>query len=166
LFTAVSQLEEPKKRPADLLLDDVRLWLRTDEHALAGGLATKLSEGEGRAIQLLTPPPKPPADPPSGQRTPPVIIDPPKPGWRAVSASKRERLTAKEFQGTVDDLAKTLKENPVPHQFSWVNSGENWTGECALAMRRQEGIGSQGLAESVGTSCQTGRGIVPRKFIA
>ncbi len=31
-------------------------WLKTDEHALAGGLAAKLSEAESRAIRLLTPP--------------------------------------------------------------------------------------------------------------
>ena len=38
-------------------------WLKTDEHALAGGLAAKLSEAEGRAIKLLTPPKTDRADP-------------------------------------------------------------------------------------------------------
>jgi hypothetical protein len=38
------------------LIQDVCSWLKTDEHALAGGLASKLSEAEGRAIKLLTPP--------------------------------------------------------------------------------------------------------------
>ena len=57
------------------LIRDVVTWLKTDEHALAGGLASKLSEAEGRAIKLLTPPkpvtPKPtkpePQQPESGR---------------------------------------------------------------------------------------------------
>ena len=44
-MAAVSTVEygDPKTE-ADLLLDDVRGWLRADEHAVAGGLAAKLSE--------------------------------------------------------------------------------------------------------------------------
>ncbi len=58
LFSAVSQIDDARKTNADLLLDDVRSWLKSDEHALAGGVAAKLSEAEGRAIKLLTPPKK------------------------------------------------------------------------------------------------------------
>ena len=56
MFSAVAQLQDERKTEADLLIQDVCGWLKMDEHALAGGLAPKLSEAEGRAIKLLTPP--------------------------------------------------------------------------------------------------------------
>ena len=56
LFMAVGQIQDQRKADADLLIQEVSKWLKTDEHALAGGLASKLSEAEGRAIKLLTPP--------------------------------------------------------------------------------------------------------------
>ena len=55
LFEAVAQIGDKRKTDATLLLDDVRSWLKMDEFALAGGLSDKLSEAEGRAIQLLKP---------------------------------------------------------------------------------------------------------------
>ena len=56
LFSAVAMIAGAKKAEADQLLQDVCTWLKTDEHALAGGLASKLTEAEARAIKLLTPP--------------------------------------------------------------------------------------------------------------
>ena len=56
LFSAVAQIQDQRKTDADILIQDVCGWLKADEHALAGGLASKLSEAEGRAIKLLTPP--------------------------------------------------------------------------------------------------------------
>ena len=47
-------------------------WLKADEHALAGGLASKLSEAEGRAIKLLTPPKPADPDPILGQE---MVVD-------------------------------------------------------------------------------------------
>ena len=58
LFSAVSQLADHRKTDAELLVQDVCTWLKNDEHAIAGGLAGKLSDAEGRAIKLLTPPRK------------------------------------------------------------------------------------------------------------
>src|SRR5262249_57431214 len=64
LFSAVAQLQDDRKTAAELLIQDVCTFLKTDEHALVGGLASKLSDAEGRAIKLLTPPPPPPPPPP------------------------------------------------------------------------------------------------------
>src|SRR5205823_1239512 len=80
LFSAVAQLTDHRKTDADLLLDDVRSWLKVDEHALAGGLAPRLSEAVDRAIRLLTPPKQPVVLPPI---TPPVV-PPPSPGWKII----------------------------------------------------------------------------------
>ncbi|MBN9519352.1 hypothetical protein J0H58_12655 [bacterium] len=106
LFTAVSQIDDARKTAADLLLDDVRSWLRTDEHALAGGIAAKLSEAEGRAIKLLTPPKQP--------TVPPVVPPPPpsSPGWKAVQSDGKARLTEKELMAAAEELAVRLRENP------------------------------------------------------
>jgi Family of unknown function (DUF6079) len=99
LFAAVAQLTDHRKTDADLLLDDVRSWLKVDEHALAGGLAPKLSEAVDRAILLLTPI-KPPPPPP-----------PPQPGWKIVGNESKTRLTEKEASATVEELLRKLKAN-------------------------------------------------------
>lgn len=113
LFSAVSQIEDARKTNADLLLDDVRLWLRSDEHAVAGGVASKLSEAEGRAIKLLTPPkqptvpnvtPLPPVQPPQPQ--------PSGPDWRIVQTDAKARLTEKDLLGAAEELVRKLRENP------------------------------------------------------
>jgi len=103
LFSAVSQLADHRKTEADLLLDDVRSWLKADEHAIAGGLAAKLSEAENRAIRLLTPPK--PTDPPP-------LPPPSDPKWKVVGTDKKTRLTEKELAGTAEELLRTLQENP------------------------------------------------------
>jgi Family of unknown function (DUF6079) len=100
LFSAVAQLTDHRKTDADLLLEDVRSWLKDDEHALAGGLAPKLSEAVDRAIRLLTP--LKPKDPP----------DPPPPGWKIVESDNKTRLTEKEVSATVEELLRKLKANP------------------------------------------------------
>ena len=79
-------------------------WLKTDEHALAGGLAAKLSEAEGRAIKLLTPP-KPidarPRSPPLDAKT-----------WSQIGSGKKDRLTSKDWSTTAEELHQKLEENP------------------------------------------------------
>jgi hypothetical protein len=113
LFTAVSLLDDARKTNAELLLQDVRYWLTTDEHALAGGVAAKLSEAEGRAIKLLTPPkqtPVPPVTP-----TPPVVPPQPQPGgpdWKVVLSDGKTRLTERELLGVAEELVRKLRENP------------------------------------------------------
>ena len=56
LFTAVAAIQGERAGDAAQLIRDVVTWLKTDEHALAGGLPSRMSEAEGRAIKLLTPP--------------------------------------------------------------------------------------------------------------
>src|SRR5690606_10991350 len=82
LFNGVSHLGDERKTQADLLIQDVRSALCADELALAGGLASKLSEAENRAIKLLTPPKPKPDD-----RIPPP--PPPKKGWKQVGTGSR-----------------------------------------------------------------------------
>jgi hypothetical protein len=105
-FSAVAQLTDHRKVDADLLLADVRSWLKVDEHAIAGGLAAKLSEAEDRAIGLLTPP-KPSVNPPVVPPAPP-----PRPGWKVLGTNGKARLTEKELTATLDELLRKLKENP------------------------------------------------------
>jgi hypothetical protein len=105
LFSAVAQLTDQRKTDADLLLDDVRSWLKVDEHALAGGLAPKLSEAVDRAIRLLTPPKQPVV-------LPPVVTPPPsQPGWKIIGNESKTRLTEKEASATVEELIRKLKAN-------------------------------------------------------
>jgi len=103
LFSAVAQVTDHRKTDADLLLEDVRSWLKVDEHALAGGLAPKLSEAVDRAIGLLTPP-KP-------SITPPMPPPPPRPGWKIVNTDNKTRLTEKEATAAVEELLRKLKAN-------------------------------------------------------
>ncbi len=99
LFTAVSQLIDDRKITADLLIQDVCLWLETDEHSLAGGLAGKLSDAEGRAIKLLTPKPL-------------EIKKPDAKKWKPIGSGTKERLTAKELAVTAEDLRRQLEDHP------------------------------------------------------
>jgi len=108
LFSAVSQLRDDRKTNADLLIQDVCTWLKNDELALAGGLASKLSDAEGRAIKLLTPPK---ITEPIAPITPP----PPVPGakkWSQVGSGKKDRIGSKEWLKTAEELQKELDENP------------------------------------------------------
>lgn len=106
-FSAVAQLTDERKTNADLLIEDVRSWLKVDEHALAGGLAPKLSEAEDRAITLLTPPKQP-----TVPVTPPVVPPPPRPGWKIVNTDNKTRLTEKEATVAVEELLRKLKSSP------------------------------------------------------
>ena len=79
--------------------------LCTDELALAGGLASMLSEAEIRAIKLLTPPKPKPDDP-----TPPP--PPPKKGWKQVGTGSRSRLNHEESLSEAQGLVQKLEQNP------------------------------------------------------
>lgn len=117
LFSAVSQLQDDRKSEAQRLIQDVVTWLKTDEHALVGGLASKLSDGEGRAIKLLTPPKlpvvppvvPPPVDPPPV--LPPVDPPKPKPGWKPVGTSSKSRLGHEASVSEANELLQKLKQN-------------------------------------------------------
>jgi len=103
LFEGVSHLADERKTQADMLIQDVQSALCTDELALAGGLASKLSEAESRAIKLLTPPkPKPDDLPP-----PP----PPKKGWKQVGTGSRSRLSHDESLEEAQGLIQKLEQN-------------------------------------------------------
>jgi hypothetical protein len=108
LFSAVAQLQDQRKTEAELLIQDVCTYLKTDEHALVGGLAGKLSDAEGRAIKLLTPPKV--IDP-----IPPITPLTPSPGtkrWSQVGTGKKVRVDSQEWQETAEELQKKLEENP------------------------------------------------------
>ncbi len=108
LFSAVSQIQDQRKTEADILIQDVCSWLKADEHALAGGLASKLSEAEGRAIKLLTPPKV--VDPT------PILppIEPPKskPGWKAVGSGGKARMNNTESISETKSILQKLEQNP------------------------------------------------------
>jgi hypothetical protein len=99
LFSAVSRIEGDRAIDAAKLNQDVVGWLKTDEHALAGGLASKLCEAESRAIRLLTPPPPPPPDPAAKK-------------WSVLDSGKRKRITPQEWSTTLDELQRTLNASP------------------------------------------------------
>ena len=115
LFNGVAHLGDERKMQADLLLQDVRSALSTDELALAGGLAAKLSEAESRAIRLLTPP-KPPVVPgPTPPITPPPIAPPPEPpkkGLKQVGTGSRSRLGHRDSLSEAQELVQKLQQNP------------------------------------------------------
>jgi hypothetical protein len=115
LFSGIAHLGDERKMQADLLLQDVRSALSTDELALAGGLAAKLSEAESRAIRLLTPP-KPPVVPgPTPPVTPPPIAPPPEPpkkGLKQVGSGSRSRLGHRESLSEAQELVQKLQQNP------------------------------------------------------
>jgi hypothetical protein len=108
LFTAVGQLQDERKVESDRLIQDVCTWLKMDEHALVGGLASKLSDAEGRAIKLLTPP-KPVIVPPTVL----PLVDPPKPkpGWKAVGSGNKSRLKHAESVSEAESLLQKLQQN-------------------------------------------------------
>ena len=108
LFSAVGQLQDERKTEAERLVQDVCTWLKMDEHALVGGLAPKLSEAEGRAIKLLTPP-KPHVVPPPV--LPPVDPPKPKPGWKAIGSGSNSRLGHAESVSEAETLLQKLQQN-------------------------------------------------------
>jgi hypothetical protein len=99
LFSAVSRIEGDRAADAAKLNQDVVGWLKADEHAIAGGLASKLSEAEGRAIKLLTPPKSPKPDP-DGKR------------WTSIGSGAKKRIKLEEWSTTLNELNKTLSANP------------------------------------------------------
>ena len=106
LFEAVAQISGKRKTDATLLLDDLRSWLKMDEFALAGGLPEKLSEAEGRAIELLKPP-KPVERP----QEPEIKIEP-KPGWKRIGSGSKSRLACQELSAVTKELLDSLEKNP------------------------------------------------------
>ena len=116
MFTAVAAIGG--ERAEDAATSSSRTcvtWLKTDEHALAGGLASKLSEAEGRAIKLLTPP-KPPADAASSR---PPRHPAARPG-RQVGTDRKDRLTAKDWSTTAEELLQQAGgEPPLPAHVQW-----------------------------------------------
>ncbi len=102
LFSAVAQISDQRRIDAEILIQDVWNWLKTDEHALAGGLASKLSDGEGRAIKLLTPP----------KVVPPIEPPKPRPGWKSVGSGGKARMSNAESISEARSILQKLEDNP------------------------------------------------------
>lgn len=110
LFEAVAQIGDKRKTDATLLLDDLRSWLMMDEMTLAGGLAEKLFEAEGRAIQLLKPP-KVVDD--SGKKDKEEEKEKETtPGWKRISVGQKARLSGQDLSATTKELLDKLEANP------------------------------------------------------
>jgi hypothetical protein len=107
LFSAVAQIQDQRKTEADLLIHDVCSWLKTDEHALASGLAGKLSEAEGRAIKLLTPP----KVVVPGPKLPDIERPKPKPGWKPVGSGGKARMNNAESISEAKSILQKLEQN-------------------------------------------------------
>ena len=115
-FSKVALITGEKKADADQLIKEVCTWLKTDEHALAGGLASKLSEAVDRAIELLTPEPGPvpgPVPEPEPLNPKPAV----KPvlaklGWKEVSSGNKTRLRHDEAIATTKEISEQLEKNP------------------------------------------------------
>jgi hypothetical protein len=103
LFEAIALIGDKRKTDATILLDDLRSWLMMDEVTLAGGLSNKLSEAEGRAIQLLRPRPSDP------RPEPPLE---PKPGWKRIDSGTKARLSRDDLSATTSELLRKLESNP------------------------------------------------------
>ncbi|MHB8974048.1 MAG: hypothetical protein ACYC4N_26735 [Pirellulaceae bacterium] len=113
LFEGISRLSDAQNTAANLLLQDVRSMLCTDELALAAGLGSKLSEAETRAIKLLTPP-KPPIDttpPIVPPPPPPPLPPPPKKGWKQVGTGSRSRLSHGDSLAEAKQMLQQLEQN-------------------------------------------------------
>ena len=106
LFSAVAAIQGDRAQAAQKLIEDVVGWLKTDEHALAGGVASKLSDAEGRAIKLLTPPPPPKPEPEKPEPKP----DPKR--WSVLGRGRSDRLDSITWTTTADELSQKLKQNP------------------------------------------------------
>ena len=102
------QLQDERKAEANRLIADICTWLKSDEHALVGGLAAKLSEAEGRAIKMLTPP-KPLVVPPAV--LPPAAPPKPQPGWKPVGSGSKSRLSHSESMNEAETLLQKLQQN-------------------------------------------------------
>jgi len=108
LFSAVAQLQDQRKPDADTLIQDVGSWLKADEHALAGGLASKLSHAEGRAIKLLTPPKIVEPDP----KLPRIELPKPMPGWKQVGTGGKTRMSHADSILETKSILQNLEQNP------------------------------------------------------
>ena len=107
-LSAVAQIQNQRKTEADILIQDVCGWLMTDEHALAGGLASKLSEAEDRAIKLLTPPKIVEPNPQ------PMTIEPTKPktGLKQVGRGSKTCVSNTESISETKSILQKLEQNP------------------------------------------------------
>ena len=117
LFNAVTQIQDHRQIDATQLIKDVCIWLKTDEHALAGGLSSKLSEAEAKAIKLLTPPKvitpvKIEPSKPNLPDLPPFEKVAPKQSFKPIGAGGKTRMSHAESITEAKEILRQLNENP------------------------------------------------------
>ena len=122
LFSAVAQIQDQRKSEADRLILEVRSCLKTDEHALASGLANKLSEAEGKAIKLLTPPKVVEPDP----KLPQIDLPKPKLGLKQIGSGSKSHMDNKESISETKSILQKLEQNPkLRLTFQWTLEEES-----------------------------------------
>jgi hypothetical protein len=110
VFALVSQIDDQGKGDASKLIGDVIAWIKADEHVLAGGLASKLSDARERARKLLTKPRGPGPKP-----SEPELDSPPRhddENWTRVRSGRKERLSSADWEKASEELSRELGDNP------------------------------------------------------
>ncbi|XZE35695.1 hypothetical protein SH501x_001218 [Pirellulaceae bacterium SH501] len=117
LFAAVAQIQDQRQIDAAQLLKDIAIWLKTDEHALVGGLASKLADAEAKAIKLLTPPkvvPPTKLEPskPDLPELPPIAPVVAKQQFRQIISGGKARMSHADSLKETQEILRRLDENP------------------------------------------------------
>jgi hypothetical protein len=109
LFAAIGQIQDARQCEANALIKQVQTWIETDEHALVGGLAAKLTDAEGQAIKLLTPatPARPTAYTPEIESTTVGSQQ----GWKTIDTATKSRLNQVDAIGEAEELVQRLRRN-------------------------------------------------------
>ncbi|MDB5350149.1 MAG: hypothetical protein JWN86_1396 [Planctomycetota bacterium] len=109
VFSLVAQLDDHRAGDASELVGEVVAWIKADEHALAGGLPSRLSQARERAKGLLSKPKpvelKPPRPEPS---TPGPGVKP----WSPVGSGRVERLSPQDWSMIAQELLRKMEGHP------------------------------------------------------
>jgi hypothetical protein len=123
LFESIRKLQDERSTAAGSLLGRVSSALKSDQHVAA--LGPVLTIEQSKAIDLLTPPPKPPVgEPPVPKPKPPDGAPPPppiRPGKTVVEKGALEDLNLVEAEEAIAQVREKSKGNRVARiNVSWV----------------------------------------------